>query len=1238
MSKVDLEMGFEEQENMQSEPIQEAKSVKERLHAAPNRSSIFDAALVFEHTKVDYQSLIRALLNNGRVEFDTLVDSFSHLEHLEIAAKREAFLGRDQRYVFGFPMIDLPATEEAEAVHAPLVYFGISVEMSDQADVYRITLDQEFCELNEVVVNQLQVVHQCNIEQATETLSNGKGIDSNELLRILNSICTHLDQDLLSSCVELNAFDPHQSSGVQLSGVVQLLASFNLKSTERWKSIQRALPKKKSIERSQQVLPIQEYDPTQFGAMQNAFDRPLLQILGIAGTGKTRLAAGIATNAILEGKRVLYIHPQVRGLTAFKNELAECGVSAHAMTFDGHVEMQKRIADAVRLRPGLIKRAKAGQEKKPPITFSRFVEQYNASRVGLTKFHQSLRTRLFGDERMTDVTGRFLFAHLKEGRQLLAGSVKHIVLEFTPLEFDQIAKSIQAARRPYEALGTIYHPLRGLHSRFFEQHEIELELLNQNISARLEFYQTQIQSLIQRGGNLLDRYEQRLKDVQSSFYYRQKETLQNLEIDAVEFTKLYKNDFDRPNGFSNTIQSIVRPFSKKRKQSREERKRFLIRFSDFLKSHQRAFFASSSIVTETASIEECRTYLAKYKEQIEHWNSQYSSTIQEDIDQLSPTTCRSFIAQFESEVKIFDESYQKLIQELDTEQLLSTLVRSSARTVKDCIENCRKVEETLNSLHFHMRDFEQFQPWQSIWISISPQAQEIIKGLVKSNPNSWSTAFESWYFDRLLDTKSSTDFQPNPSSHSKAEQIEISLQRASAAYIQNKWNESFSTLKAEFKKFIQPQYEAQDVQTWLQEHSILLTTAFPISISTQKLSTTLLEELSFDIILVDDAHLIAESELSVLLNADQHTIFLSDPVAIQNNTHSVAAFLSDKQIPERYLEFSHLIESPHVIAPFAHTLTTIPTLLSPSIGTAQQKNVYVKQQATTTLELGIQEDEARQVIKWLFNLHEQEGAVYSTGQMPKVGICCLTENQRNFITSKLREAAQSNHTFQEQLIAFEKNGLQVFSLEDVPAERFQVMIVSCVLDDAQINNLDPKNQAHLASALQRTSSRIYLTHSLSDAWVEQHLVSPVMAHRILATCISYYSAISLGDKSKALQLVNRHASLRQDDSGSNLAIALKQAIEPYLPTDARVTMNYEYQDLTFDLLVEIPNAQQKVVVQLDSATRHWASPHFGWAQKRQAFIETLGYAYLEVYSYDLWQKPDDTIRRLARDIRAQAAM
>ncbi len=1234
MSELNLEAGEQIEVEDQTPQIVHSKAVRERLHMLPDEQTVFDAFYVFEKANVDREELLRSLLNRGKVEFLAQLDSLEVLQHLDITSEREHILGRGQQLVFGFPLVTLPSTNDHDAICAPVALFNTQIKYSVSDQQYRIKIEQAACELNEALLSFLAANYNCRLDTEVVVVLRDKKVDANELLRILNSIANQLGLDDLGTSIGFSAYQKEEDRSLSLAGVLRFVEPYLEKEQAAWLHLQRNNSLQSVFRKSDHVLPVLDLDPTQLRCVQEAFDRTSFHVRGISGTGKTRVAASIAIQALLNKKRVLYIHPQKRGLSAFQKELSDSGLSELIMTIDGSDQMRDRVQDALLIRPDIIKRTRANREQRPPHVFDRFVEQYSNNQSSLVKSHQILRTRFFGEERLTDVTGRFLFSHIHEGRQTLSGHIGHISLEYSPEEFQYLSKAIQISHDPYQTIGTVHHPLRGLHNRFFEYSNVDANTLKSTIESSIQHHLSELHLLRQRGSTVLERYEQRLKDVQTTFYERQATDLSNLQTDASLFSKQFDQDFLRNDGVGNTIQSIIRPFSKKRKVGRQVRTAFLNQVQTFFKQHNQAFFRVQNEELNLNSVDEIQVFLESYKSKLEHSNKQFSKVIDEEVSQLSSTTCSSLVPQFESDAQVFYSGFQDRFQDLEEGQLLASSVLSSARTITDCIQHCKKIEDKLNELLFQMRDFDRFFPWQSIWLTLNTQAQEIISGLVQAKPTSWVHAFESWYFDSLLSEKVDSQLQVNQSHHSKAAQLEISIQGLIQNQVQTIWYKQVEQSKSELKALSKVSDKQQSFFDWLVNHHQIIQSAFPITLSSSEYVDQCTRDIQYDIILIDDVHEIDQSRFSQLVNESQRIIYLSDPLAAENNHNSLAHFLTQSRVTDRFLEFSHVIQSPKVITPFAHAMTTIPTLLSPSMRRIQSTNVYVEKMNSAPLDYGVHEDEARQIIKWLFNQHEQEGRIYSTGQMPKVGICCFTEMQRNFIIQKLREAAQSNAVFQQKLIELEQSGLQVFSLNDVPSERFHVLLVTCVSNDELLDNSRCFIQKDtIAHALQRTSDRVYIAHSFSDHWIAQHTKSPDTFKRILATCLAYYSAVAKNEKVVAQALLSRHQSLRQDTAGSQLAIALKQALLPFLEQGSEIQINVEYQDLTFDLLVKTPQSQQEIVVQLDSATRHWATPHFGWAQKRRAFIESLGYRYIEVYSFDLWQKPDDTIQRLARDLQ-----
>ncbi|MEO0341079.1 MAG: hypothetical protein AAF242_17935, partial [Bacteroidota bacterium] len=488
-----------------------------------------------------------------------------------------------------------------------------------------------------------------------------------------------------------------------------------------------------------------DLDPSQRRAVNQVYTQKNTTIIGKAGSGKVHLIKHLLTNALSNGKKILYLGSRKEIIQEIQEFLAQYNLSHLSFWIpdqEDNAPTLKAILDARLQSPSQVSNFDA-------ISFQKNLNELQQRKEKTDQTTRSVRRSVFGPFDWSQTVGLYLKSQAKAGKELLNTQFIATHLSYTPSEYTQLSKTMGIAQPLFEAVGTIRHPLRRLHPQIFST--LSEEEAQEYIQSKLNFFLNQFSTLQQAFINCINQYAQRLEEYFHQNYYRNKGLIQDLLQSIDSNTKAYGKDFLLS---SDTSISLLSPFSNKVKQIKGERQKVQERYTQFLQQFQPLIEFEFDVQKgeQVKTIMSIQSFLQETQEKLSEWFSETPTLRAQALKRLSYQSALSSL-KMQGTILDLEARLDQTLNELNQSQLLDEDQRIALLNFPQRQKRIEALIDQLENLRLNLRDFQSFYNWQSFWLKQSKEHQELIRAIIRVKPKNWVAAFEDWYLGKLLSAK-----------------------------------------------------------------------------------------------------------------------------------------------------------------------------------------------------------------------------------------------------------------------------------------------------------------------------------------------------------------------------------------------------------------------------------------------------------------------------------------------------
>jgi hypothetical protein len=1233
---------------------------------------------------------LRQLTDNVHAKFElsptpSLTEKIKQLYYESLHSKRT---DKSNPLGFGYPLfIQKDPIEANKFMAAPVFIWELNLKQNLENPGDWL-IEREFGAIirpNPLLMYYLKREHQLDLERSLRQALVNHQLSQLSLLKICNEISLKVGLD--SSISTLNSLalptrDELQEilntgGGIRWSGIVGLFSALNV-STLEIIDAELSMPTTPSlpaasVENNQQNIalpertarptnnvPFRQYDfsiistnPYQSAVVRALDHENKLVVFGGHGTGKTQTAAAIAANLLSNKKKTLIISNHVNSLKAIQNQLDKVGLGELTLLLSSPEHEKESLYEAVY-------QSSLGAKKLPQYEEEDFQHALNkCHRLGnrLNNAYRTFKNPIFDKANWTEMVGQFYDNQLQEGKHLLNNHLNAKNYQFNKQEFEDLQTKIEQGYDLYSELNTLKHPLRVLHDDIFIQktHSEASGFTFDTVDKILN----DIAALYSKYAVVLASYSEKLQKHFDDYYLHLKSKAEAVKEDIEDYSQQYGEDFTKVGLLTNLRLRALSVFSKRIANVREIKNEVKRSYNDIEGTYENErYFAYLFPNSSSSSFNKLSANLDDFDRALEEWKINTPNVIQQEIERLDKENINEKI-EFKAEVQELDLAFDEFMEKLNSYQLYQKTFYSDANTVLKKRRFLEEVTETIETLQYNLRDFDVYYYWTSFWLSLEENQQVLLEALIKTKPNNWMAAFNSWYFHHVLTNNYDTHLLDNASTFeeyaAQFKKIQSLLPQRTLKYWKIQQNDQIRNMKRD-NKYMHMVLFAKNRTRFLHEFKVnslfeecfeLMTSMYPAMLMSPSTASEWLPKLKgyFDVVIVDNAERMqTEDAISALWRGNKQVIIGDELQVDKRMNASLMSYAKQIGYNRYYLPLHHGEIDERIwnfknAAFYNNSIEILPNRKA-SIDNPLTIN---KIEGVYQSESRINQEEAEQV---MHALNEIEANVYD--KFPNIGIICMTKEQRNLVIYYLDQIKNRKVAGNERITRMEKTGLNVYYYRDIQDHQFDVMILSTTfgldLKNNFSNDIKELNQVEglqsLIDLMASLGEKTQIITSLPQTYIDHYAKYNTDAKgiHILANLIEYGQAMKEKNEYEIGEICAR--LYRPDDekpkaNSMNINTFIEKVGErlaPYIE-DGRISIHQKIDGLVADILIEpIYTGQPHIVIVSDGSFWRYPKGSHLWETEIGKQLENAKFHYLPIWSVNWWKSPDTATKQLAGEI------
>jgi hypothetical protein len=893
-------------------------------------------------------------------------------------------------------------------------------------------------------------------------------------------------------------------------------------------------------------------------------------------------------------------------------------------------------------------RATAEHKKKPTFEEDTYKIALNQSMRELRKLDsawEELHAPMFGELNFSQLVGRFLRANRLEGKEMLLSQLNPADCAFSKEEFDGIIGAIAKSRPLFERFPTLNHPLAKLSPSIF---------LDFESASGLDWTRQQVSKLLEKATQINHRYIAKTNDYTEAL-------LEHYEQHFAELSSLVKRirdafedgqqrfgvDFEKTSSVTEKLYGV---FSDRYKQVTQSKEKLVEDFDALKKAylHRRYFEFDIPANFDAKNIKKIAELTKDFEASLRIWRRRIPTLVREEVRRLNANSVHSDL-DFREQVKELEYAMDVFLEEFNAAGLYDAPLRHEMLTIPKRQEFLEEVIARIEDTRFYLRDFPDFYIWQKHWLGLNPTEQKVVRALCKIKPNDWVMAFESWYLQHLLQHEYNPGLNWDADTilqyHRAAGDLRQILPDQIAAHWQNRKIKALRELKSAdnlafktwFGKNNRNLAAEANIDELFRHHANALTETLPVLLVTPDVALDVLQYagLTYDMVLVDEAHNVARQEAFHLFDMATNLVVMGDhhqdltPMAKDD----LLEFCTERNAQNTTLEYQHQM-APEEWIEFNQIAFNTPFKRIPAGINAQDSTQVTNVEGRYDEKTQTNEAEALQIISWL-NLVEQTPAK----TYPAVGIACATVGQRDLIAGQLLRIRQRKSTGWEKIQQLHLNGLGVYQFAELQGQHVDVLMLS--LTHGPIDTKGsltkhlhlwnrPKGFNQLYVALTRTSNQLFIAHSIPPG------LHTVLAsdRNFIGTCVlshlvTYADHLQAGDADAARQqLEQMTVQMAGPKPVFPTSVFMEEvciALQPYYEKN-QLHRNTRVAGMMAPLAIQTTHLN---VLLEDGVVAKSSLPCYEWEDRLAKYMLKHNVDTVPAYAVSWWKSPRQEARRLA---------
>ena len=1096
--------------------------------------------------------------------------------------------------------------------------------------LYRIAADRSFGlyeldELSRDIARQLGYKN-TNLNSGLRECPNEKSIQQLKTVGdiawsgVLGLFPQQEGTSILNSEIDLNIKEESDS-------FVTPEAGFSLKS-------QISNPKSQTLEKGHEFSILPE-DVYQRDAFRTALRNKVSIIEGGHGTGKTHLAVNLLLNALSNGQKTAVVAEDLTTLMQIQNELVKLGIGNLTLLLKDLLYDKKLILDVLR-----------NERIAKPVNFNE--EEYKItlkqSRRLLGKSddsHSALSAGVFGDDRFSEVVGHYLKSQKRMGKEVLSIHLNTSDYAFTKPEYEYLLNATEHSKILFGKINTLKHPLNALNRHIFldEQKKVGEGFVARKGTEFLDKFRALHLHYIE----MTDAYTQKLLTYYETHHSELSAQLRGLKEDFSDFVFQYGSDFERNNIFKTGALTIASVFSDRSKNVLHAKDEVLNEYAELQKIHQdRKHFAHQFLaISERKDFTKMQQNLETFDLELKAWRKRLPPIVQEELGRLNSKTSVYFDEQASKQIKALEQSTEDLLKELNESGLYDEPLKHKALTLPKrqlfVEETIERLEETQN----HLRDFDEVYNWRRYWLTLEPNAQKLIQALIKVKPIDWTAAFNSWYFHYLLIGNYQSDAVHNDNLMLAMNEMEDKLRITTPNQIASLWShrkqdairqlhqDNLEAYNLFFDSANQKLAKAKSLRDILSASLSPFTEVFPVLLLTPQVCSQLLKEYQkpLDLIVFENAHNLNASAMASHVNKATRAVIIGENNGGDAPANSLLKAATESGATLAKLHYLHRNVS--ATTQNINQAVFYKDLKVPFRSAPTEQTVEVSQtNGKFSTETQTNDEENQRIMNILSAI---DPTPYNT--YPRIAVVTMTKQQRNALNGLALNAVQKNSVGWEKIERLQRNGLSIFSIEEINGLQFDILIVGGTYNQFDEFKLSKRQLRQLLNSF---TKKLLWVNSIPKDQIDNAKDNHTneMTY-LLSNLILVGESIQdrrPEDAAAILEKIRRHSSLTKQSVSSIFVTQVKQYLSKWIAPQF-IQENYTIEHHEFKMVV-LPKHEgiQPTVIRIDGRLNQGEYFNADWEQKTLKELDQLGIKVISIWSYNWWKAPETEAEKLAMEI------
>ena len=1200
-----------------------------------NKNNPADILEVFKFDRTQSEQFLNSLQQGGVQHIEASADNRKLIQQLYFDSQNQVKIKGQNNLAVAYPFFY--EKNENDAIFTPLFFFQTELEPETASvETWRFSTSRARIFPNHYIFNYLHHKYGVNKEKIYAELA-----DNQDFTAFLKNTVEHIASKLNFNIefTQNKIFPVQQGLGLEneldSQGIYfnAIIGNFELPSAFYMPFSFEKNENNAAASFEKYHYGIAQSDVAQFNALSKITEQVTV-LTGHAGTGKTHTIANLASFALSKGKKILVINNNQKALLQVQNALARWNVEKFSFVVKNSDADKTVLLDIMRAIGETI------DERDKNFNFKNFDVKSEAllfHQEKLRSAYSHLQKEIPVGGSWQNLVGFSMVANQTVGKEVFSAQLKASNFDLAGEEYYDLSEELRKGKSLYAPLQTLTHPLCNLHNRLFldtPKDTAFAAVYDKVTTTQYDFLQ-----LYTIGNEIVERFKQQQRNKYQAYQLDLARQAEKLNEFVDENTKLYGARYSNP-GF---VQNWFGAFSKKGKLVNEALNATRLAYDNLAKTYAtNKAFAFAFVKDNKIKPLKINGLLNDFLPKLKEWDDATAKRIEAETLILSKNVHEGF----GEEITKFDEKLQGLVTDLNQSEIYNEQFSAENTSVISNLKFISTLHAKLNATEKDLKDFDVFHPWQSFWLTSDAKTKHLIEGAIASKNDAWEAAFDSWYFDQLLQK----NYANNIPQHTDIQGDIIKKQSEVVAELSNQITAKGHNLRYELLKNYRRKSErfnavfgknnqklTASMAQLFKDDFEAVTACFPLILTTPDNALGILQKQNFDYIVFDDAQQIDLHQCGKLLQNANQTIILGDPTEISEKQNSLLYWALQNQFPSAELSMIHTTKS-DAMNLFLDAIYPSDSMRLPVLTEKLQFIDIVNVMGRFDEQNDINIAEAEQVLSILNGIEKT-----NLGKYPSVGIVAATVEQRNFIAARLLDLKQKRAVGYDKIMQLERNNLGVYHWSEIEGLKFDIVICSTTFgikdakgklsEEIQVLN-STKGFGYLYQTLTRASQKFYLCHSIPysyfDEFYESHTAKGTF---LLSALVKYQSALQNLDyqaQTSILQKISEGLGSVKNQQQNALAQEIFAALESRV-ADRKLTLMPQIGSLTVPVVIgKKEENEPDLALRIDGTFTLPYTPDAVWEAGFEKQLADANFRIVDTWSASWWRNKEGEIDRMLR--------